>query len=225
MKVTLSKNDQALVQKIGVRAEEMAASTTIQWPAAEAAMVVTVAHLNGCPLKLKPLLLSAPGDFAQDMYGLRNNIDRKTGKLGPSGWRPKFEDAAAGLTPEKPAAAAKKKKPATKKPGPSASARAAAEALAEPASALALPAGKSTNPEYRLVTTGTAGLPRWTAAFSAVSLGTAIKGLENAAKMFHPVSGFTGVELYEVVDADTAKFIARATVAKDPSVRVSFDDQ
>lgn len=44
-------------------------------------MDITACHMNGCPLKLQALLAAGEFDFAHDVFGISNHIDRKTGKL------------------------------------------------------------------------------------------------------------------------------------------------
>jgi hypothetical protein len=45
------------------------------------AMDLTACHLNGNPLKLRELLKGENFSFAHDIYGIRLNLNRKTGKL------------------------------------------------------------------------------------------------------------------------------------------------
>lgn len=44
-------------------------------------MDLIACHNNGCPLKLDALLKFPPFDFAHDIYGIRNHINRKNGKI------------------------------------------------------------------------------------------------------------------------------------------------
>jgi hypothetical protein len=44
-------------------------------------MDITACHLNGCPLDLERLLNSDAPDFVHDVIGIRNNINRTTGRL------------------------------------------------------------------------------------------------------------------------------------------------
>jgi hypothetical protein len=44
-------------------------------------MDIEAAHNNGCPLKLAELLKADNFDFAHDIGGIQNNINRATGKL------------------------------------------------------------------------------------------------------------------------------------------------
>lgn len=48
----------------------------------EAAMDLIACHLNGRPLDLDALLDADDFDFAHDLFGIRENINRKTGELG-----------------------------------------------------------------------------------------------------------------------------------------------
>ncbi|MGD1832522.1 MAG: hypothetical protein ACPKOP_04165 [Sphaerochaetaceae bacterium] len=44
-------------------------------------MDITSVHLNGCPLDLEQFLDCSSNDFAHDIFGIENNIDRETGHL------------------------------------------------------------------------------------------------------------------------------------------------
>lgn len=44
-------------------------------------MDITACHANGNRLKLQELLDAAPADFNHDVWGIRQHIDRLTGKL------------------------------------------------------------------------------------------------------------------------------------------------
>lgn len=44
-------------------------------------MDISAVHLNGCPLDLKKLFKADDFNFAHDVIGIMNNIDRTTGQL------------------------------------------------------------------------------------------------------------------------------------------------
>ena len=44
-------------------------------------MDITSVHLNGCSLDLQQFLNCSSNDFAHDIFGIANNIDRETGHL------------------------------------------------------------------------------------------------------------------------------------------------
>ena len=48
----------------------------------DAEMDITVAHVNGCPLKLDELLAADDANFSHDVFGIRRHLNRKTGQLG-----------------------------------------------------------------------------------------------------------------------------------------------
>jgi hypothetical protein len=48
----------------------------------ELVMDLTACHLNGCPLDLNGLLNASLGDLMHDALGIRQHLDRTTGKLG-----------------------------------------------------------------------------------------------------------------------------------------------
>ena len=68
-------------------------------------MDVTAAHANGCPLDLERLLAADDLDFAHDVWGIVDHIDRETGAL-KGGFHPRFArretrraSPPAGMTP------------------------------------------------------------------------------------------------------------------------------
>lgn len=44
-------------------------------------MDLCACHANGCPLKLEELAKADDFNFAHDVFGIRNHMDRSTGKL------------------------------------------------------------------------------------------------------------------------------------------------
>lgn len=44
-------------------------------------MDLCACHSNGCPLDFKGLLAASMQDFSHDVYGIREHINRDTGKL------------------------------------------------------------------------------------------------------------------------------------------------
>lgn len=44
-------------------------------------MDLNACHANGCPLDFAGLLTAHLGDFSHDIYGVREHINRQTGKL------------------------------------------------------------------------------------------------------------------------------------------------
>lgn len=66
---------------IAARAEQMAKDHGAIYERMTAVMDILATHANGCPLQLSELLAASDGDFAHDVFGIRTNIDRKTGQL------------------------------------------------------------------------------------------------------------------------------------------------
>ena len=64
------------IEKIASRAGRELGSDVLR-----TSMDLTVCHLNGCPLDLEKLLDSPLGDFGHDVSGIRQFLDRTTGKL------------------------------------------------------------------------------------------------------------------------------------------------
>lgn len=73
-----SKDDAALIEQIAARAFEDQAGDT---PMLEFMMDITAAHLNGRPLDLARFLEGPDFDFAHDVWGIRNHLNRETGQL------------------------------------------------------------------------------------------------------------------------------------------------
>jgi hypothetical protein len=65
-----------IIAKIAKRACEK-----FGWLYFEINMDISATHLNGNPLKLKELLTADDLNFSHDLVGIRNHIDRNTGKL------------------------------------------------------------------------------------------------------------------------------------------------
>lgn len=59
----------------------LAASAGIDYEFMDADMDITATHANGCPLRLDDLLAADEFNFGHDVFGIRNCLDRKTGKL------------------------------------------------------------------------------------------------------------------------------------------------
>lgn len=71
-----------LITKIAQRAVTVAEKAGIPYDMLNADMDITATHLNGCPLDLAKLLAAPDADFNHDVFGIRNTLNRKTGKLG-----------------------------------------------------------------------------------------------------------------------------------------------
>lgn len=84
----VSKEDFDLITEITDRAVEIALRVrTIKAKEVgafklELRMDLTATHASGCPLRLANLLSAPSGDFAHDVFGIRQHIDRETGQLG-----------------------------------------------------------------------------------------------------------------------------------------------
>jgi len=77
----ISKKELTLVEKIAHRAVKMADSGGWQYGERDAQMDITACHCNENPLMLKELLDADDFNFAHDVFGIRKNLDRNTGKL------------------------------------------------------------------------------------------------------------------------------------------------
>lgn len=74
----VSKKDGLLIQKIVDRAVKMELLGTNRM---DLAMDLEAVHTNGVPLRLKELLEADTFNFAHDIVGIQNCIDRSTGGL------------------------------------------------------------------------------------------------------------------------------------------------
>lgn len=77
IKWDLNATEQKIVTKIVKRAKKM-------WPKRQyidIEMDITACHLNGCPLDLAKLYRADDFNFAHDVAGIANHINRSTGKI------------------------------------------------------------------------------------------------------------------------------------------------
>jgi hypothetical protein len=81
------------MSQIADRAIEMAKSANIEYKKMDAIMDLDACHSNGNPLRLAALLAADDFNFAHDVFGIRNNIDRHTGKLG-NFFSPRYSNTA-----------------------------------------------------------------------------------------------------------------------------------
>lgn len=70
-----------LIDKIVDRAEVLAGSFGGDFDRMTTRMDLTACHANGCRLKLSELLMTDDFNFAHDVFGIRNHINRRTGQL------------------------------------------------------------------------------------------------------------------------------------------------
>ena len=75
------KVDFEVIHQIAKRASIMAQLNGFRYDVLGASMDIMACHNNGCPLKLQELLNADDGNFAHDVFGIRANINRKTGKI------------------------------------------------------------------------------------------------------------------------------------------------
>jgi len=80
-KWTEDKAELELESEIAKRAVIMAKQSRVAYDQMTAVMDIDACHNNGCPLKLRELLDADNFNFAHDVFGIRNNINRKTGQL------------------------------------------------------------------------------------------------------------------------------------------------
>ena len=78
---THDKAEMEIEAKIARRAANMAWQCGGEYKLFTAIMDIDATHNNGCPLKLVELLAADDFNFVHDVFGIRANIDRTTGKL------------------------------------------------------------------------------------------------------------------------------------------------
>lgn len=76
-----SKFEHELINQIADRAVALATKHGSKYDKMTATMDVTACHANGCELDLNKLLGAPEHEFAHDIGGIRNHINRRTGKL------------------------------------------------------------------------------------------------------------------------------------------------
>lgn len=87
---TTTQDEHRTIQAIADRATAMALQhKRPAYPTPDAAMDITATHANGCKLRLDALLAAEPFDFAHDVFGIRNHLNRLTGQL-EDGFTPRF---------------------------------------------------------------------------------------------------------------------------------------
>ena len=82
VKFTATKRQVQTIGKISERARETilrsGSEAPIKW---ELMMDIEAVHCNGNPLRLDALLSADEFNFSHDIVGIRNNLNRETGKL------------------------------------------------------------------------------------------------------------------------------------------------
>jgi len=78
---TRQKETMEIEAAIAKRAIAMTTEHGISYTYMDTVMDVDACHSNGNPLKLQELLEADDFNFAHDIFGIRQHIDRTTGKL------------------------------------------------------------------------------------------------------------------------------------------------
>ena len=81
IKWTTHRGTMEVEAEIAKRAVLMAKKHDIPYRQMDAVMDIDACHSNGCALNLGELLTADDFNFAHDVFGIRENIDRKTGQL------------------------------------------------------------------------------------------------------------------------------------------------
>ena len=73
----ITDEDMDLIEKIMLRIQtKYTEISPLAW-----CLDISAVHSNGCPLKLAELLNAKDSDFFHDVFGIRKNLNRETGKL------------------------------------------------------------------------------------------------------------------------------------------------
>lgn len=78
----ITEEESNLINKIARRTITMGEKVGSVYSMLDVVMDISATHGNGCSLKLQELLDADDFNFAQDVFGIRHHIDRRTGKLG-----------------------------------------------------------------------------------------------------------------------------------------------
>jgi hypothetical protein len=82
LKWNITKADYQFVHEIAQRAVSMAVTHgRPKYKVQDVEMDITATHLNGCRLRLAELAAAPEFEFAHDVFGIRNHLNRETGKL------------------------------------------------------------------------------------------------------------------------------------------------
>jgi len=81
IKWELPKKDYSLICRLTDRAMRYYASKGMKEEWRRVAMDITACHNNGCRLRLADWLAADEFNFLHDLFGIRNNLNRRTGKL------------------------------------------------------------------------------------------------------------------------------------------------
>lgn len=80
---TTTREEMDLIGKIADRAERLGMVGQSHWYTHQTAVMdLCATHANGTPLDFAGLLEAPDFDFAHDIAGIANHIDRETGRLG-----------------------------------------------------------------------------------------------------------------------------------------------
>ena len=84
----LANEDVRPIHYLAVRASQLAARGAVFYPVLDASMDITACHLH-TPLDLPALSAANDLEFAHDVFGIFENINRQTGDL-ENGFIPRF---------------------------------------------------------------------------------------------------------------------------------------
>lgn len=93
--LNVRRDEAAIIGKIAQRAAKIAKARRIKWKVLDFSMDVTACHANGCSLRLNDLLGADDFNFIHDVFGIRNHLNRETGRLEHH-FLPRFRSVIGG---------------------------------------------------------------------------------------------------------------------------------
>lgn len=91
VKFDVSMEESVIIGEIAETAHQIAVDIGSEYSVKDASMDITACHCNGNKLRLKELMRANYFNFVHDVFGIRDNIDRTTGKL-PIKFSPRFSE-------------------------------------------------------------------------------------------------------------------------------------
>ncbi len=81
IKFNVTKEHTTLITEISKKAVQKAKEIDVDYDLIDCQMDLTATHLNGNPLNLEKLEAFDSMNFSHDIFGIRANLNRSTGKL------------------------------------------------------------------------------------------------------------------------------------------------
>ena len=85
----VQRDEMEVINQISERALNIAIGLRVNHKKQDFAMDITAVHANDYPLRLNDLLRADEFNFVHDIFGIRQHLNRETGKL-ENNFRPRF---------------------------------------------------------------------------------------------------------------------------------------